>query len=55
MPNLVTPAKAGVQFNQNFPRLRHALEIAPCISSISAFPGGHAGMTSNQGCVSHVT
>jgi len=22
-----------------------ALEIAPCISSISAIPGGHAGMT----------
>ena len=24
---------------------RHALEIAPCISSIPAIPGGHAGMT----------
>ena len=25
--------------------LRHALEIAPCISSISTFNDGHAGVT----------
>jgi len=40
MPNLITPAKAGVQSNQNIPGFRLSLKIDPFIFSISAIPGG---------------